>query len=107
MEDAAEELDSPVDDLPTSTLAVFDGATMLGFSAVHYKPAAEIVHRVHAAGAVRPTHRRQGLGTKLMQHGLTTAGSCTHCITPRSSWSSNPSTASMSTGLSPCIEPQG
>jgi mycothiol synthase len=72
-EDAAEELDSPVDDLPTSTLAVFDGATMLGFSAVHYKPAAEIVHRVQAAGAVRPTHRRRGLGTKLMQHGLATA----------------------------------
>ena len=72
-EDAAEELDSPVDDLPTSTLAVFDGATMLGFSAVHYKPTAEIVHRVQAAGAVRPTHRRQGLGTKLMQHGLATA----------------------------------
>lgn len=73
MEDAAEELDSPVDDLQTSTLAVFDGAAMLGFSAVHYRPAAEIVHRVHAAGAVRPTHRRQGLGTKLMQHGLMTA----------------------------------
>ncbi|MGO4299733.1 GNAT family N-acetyltransferase [Leifsonia sp. RAF41] len=73
VEDAAEELESPVDDLPTSTLAVFDGATMLGFSAVHYKPTAEIVHRVQAAGAVRPTHRRQGLGTKLLQHGLVTA----------------------------------
>lgn len=72
-EDAAEELDSPVDDLPTSTLAVFDGATMLGFSAVHYKPIAESVHRVQAAGAVRATHRRQGLGTKLMQHGMATA----------------------------------
>jgi mycothiol synthase len=73
VEDATEELDSPVDDLPASTLAVFDGATMLGFSAVHYKPAAEIAHRVQAAGAVRPTHRRQGLGTKLMQHGLASA----------------------------------
>ena len=72
-EDAAEELDSPVDDLATSTLAVFDGATMLGFSAVHYKPMAEGVHRVQAAGAVRPSHRRRGLGTKLMQHGLATA----------------------------------
>lgn len=72
-DDAAEELNSPVDDLPTFTLAVFDGATMLGFSAVHYKPTAEIVHRMHAAGAVHPTHRRQGLGTKLMQHGLATA----------------------------------
>lgn len=72
-EDAGQELDSPVDDLPTSTLAVFDGARMLGFSAVHYKPTAEIVHRVQAAGAVRPTHRRHGLGTKLMQHGLATA----------------------------------
>lgn len=46
---------------------------MLGFSAVHYKPIAEIVHRVQAAGAVRPTHRRRGLGTKLMQHGLAAA----------------------------------
>ncbi|OJX75711.1 GNAT family N-acetyltransferase [Leifsonia sp. 71-9] len=73
VEDAAEELESPVDDLPTSTLAVFDGTTMVGFSAVHYKPAAEIVHRVQAAGAVRPTHRRQGLGTRLMRHGLETA----------------------------------
>ncbi|WP_037609061.1 GNAT family N-acetyltransferase [Streptacidiphilus rugosus] len=72
-EDAAEELDSPVVDLAMSTLAVFDGATMLGFSAVHYRPTAEIVHRVQAAGAVRPTHRRQGLGTKLMQHGLAAA----------------------------------
>lgn len=73
VEDAAEELDSPVDDLPASTLAVFDGATMLGFSAVHYKPTAEIVHRVQAAGAVRPSHRRRGLGTKLMHHGLATS----------------------------------
>ncbi|MFJ3391281.1 GNAT family N-acetyltransferase [Leifsonia aquatica] len=73
VEDAAEELESPVDDLPTSTLAVFDGATMVGFSAVHYKPAAEIIHRVQAAGAVRPTHRRRGLGTMLMRHGLETA----------------------------------
>ncbi|WP_349867104.1 GNAT family N-acetyltransferase [Leifsonia sp. WHRI 6310E] len=73
VEDAAEELESPVDDLPTSTLAVFDGATMVGFSAVHYKPEAETVHRVQAAGAVRPTHRRQGLGTRLMRHGLETA----------------------------------
>ncbi|WP_426594940.1 hypothetical protein ACPPVS_05055 [Cellulomonas sp. McL0617] len=72
-QDAAEELDSPVDDLRTSTLAVFDSAMMLGFSAVHYKPMAEIVHRVQAAGAVRPTHRRQGLGMKLMQHGLASA----------------------------------
>ncbi|MGY4644967.1 GNAT family N-acetyltransferase [Cellulomonas sp. URHB0016] len=72
-EDAAEELSSPVDDLPTSTLAVFDGPTMLGFSAVHHQPTAEIVHTVQAAGAVRPTHRRQGLGTTLMQHGLATA----------------------------------
>jgi mycothiol synthase len=72
--DATEELDSPIVDLPTSTLAVFDGATMVGFSAVHYEPTAEIVHRVQAAGAVRPSHRRQGLGTRLMQHGLVTAG---------------------------------
>jgi mycothiol synthase len=72
-EDATEELDSPVDHLPTSTLAVFEGATMVGFSAVHYRPSAEVVHRVHAAGAVRPTHRRRGLGTTLMQHGLATA----------------------------------
>jgi len=72
-QDATEELDSPFEDLPTSTLAVFDGARMLGFSAVHYKPTAEVVHRVHAAGAVRPDHRRRGLGTKLMQHGLATA----------------------------------
>jgi mycothiol synthase len=72
-QDATEELDSPFEDLPTSTLAVFDGARMLGFSAVHYTPEAEVVHRVHAAGAVRPDHRRRGLGTKLMQHGLATA----------------------------------
>jgi mycothiol synthase len=72
-EDAAEELNSPVDDLSTSTLAAFDDASMVGFSAVHYTPAAESVHRVHAAGAVRPTHRRRGLGVKLMQHGLATA----------------------------------
>lgn len=72
-QDATEELDSPFEDLATSTPAVFDGATMLGFSAVHYKPVAEVVHRVHAAGAVRPDHRRRGLGTKLMQHGFATA----------------------------------
>ena len=72
-EDAVEELDSPVDDLPTSTLAVFDGEVMVGFSAVHYKPTAEVVHRVNAAGAVRPSHRRRGVGTTLMQHGLETA----------------------------------
>ena len=72
-EDAVEELDSPVDDLPTSTLAVFDGATIIGFSAVHYHPEAVDIHRVNAAGAVRPSHRRQGLGTVLMRHGLATA----------------------------------
>jgi ribosomal protein S18 acetylase RimI-like enzyme len=71
--DATDELGSPIVDLPTSTLAVFDGPTMLGFSAVHYEPAAEVVHRMQAAGAVRPTHRRQGLGTRLLRHGLDTA----------------------------------
>ena len=70
---AVDELDSPVVDLPTSTLAVFDGPTMLGFSAVHDQPPAEVVHRVQAAGAVRPTHRRRGLGTTLLRHGLETA----------------------------------
>jgi mycothiol synthase len=73
VEDAAEELDSPFEDLSISTLAVFDGATMLGFSAVHHKPDAEIVHRVHAAGAVRPAWRRRGIGTKLLRHGLAAA----------------------------------
>lgn len=73
VDDAAEELGSPIIDLPTSTLAVFDGPTMLGFSAVHHEPAAEVVHRMQAAGAVRPTHRRQGLGTTLLRHGLETA----------------------------------
>ncbi|WP_088282156.1 GNAT family N-acetyltransferase [Kineosporia sp. A_224] len=73
VEDAAEELDSPIVDLPASTLAVFDGPTMLGFSAVHYEPTAEVVHRMQAAGAVHPARRRQGLGTKLLRHGLETA----------------------------------
>ena len=72
-QDSTEELDSPFEDLATSTLAVFEGARMLGFSAVHHQPVAEVVHRVNAAGAVRPDHRRRGLGTKLMQHGLATA----------------------------------
>lgn len=73
VQDAADELASPTVDLPTSTLAVFDGSTMLGFSAVHDTPAAEGVHRMQAAGAVGPTHRRQGLGTTLLRHGLKTA----------------------------------
>lgn len=73
VEDAADELASPTVDLPTSTLAVFDGLTMLGFSAVHDTPAAEGVHRMQAAGAVGPTHRRQGLGTTLLRRGLETA----------------------------------
>jgi GNAT superfamily N-acetyltransferase len=73
VQDAADELESPIVDLPTSTLAVFDGPTMLGFSAVHYEPTAEVVHRMQAAGAVRPTHRRQGLGTQLLRHGLESA----------------------------------
>lgn len=74
VEDAADELTSPVIDLTTSTRAAFDGATMLGFSAVHHQPDAEVVHRVQAAGAVRPSRRRQGLGTRLLRHGLETAG---------------------------------
>lgn len=73
VDDAADELGSPIIDLPTSTLAVFDGPTMLGFSAVHHEPTAEVVHRTQAAGAVRPDRRRQGLGTTLLRHGLETA----------------------------------
>jgi GNAT superfamily N-acetyltransferase len=43
---------------------VFDGATMLGFSAVHYKPMAEVVHRVHAA---------RGVAQALVSHTLRAA----------------------------------
>jgi mycothiol synthase len=72
-EDTLTELVDPYADLERGSLAAFDGDTMIGFMKIRYKPSVDDVHRVFLDGGVHPAHRRRGVGTALVEAGVTAA----------------------------------
>ena len=72
-EDALQELEAPYLDLATASLAAFEGDLMVGYGMSLYKPTATDVHRVFVEGAVRPSHRRRGIGTRVLHAGIAAA----------------------------------
>jgi len=69
-EDARDELENPHLDLAGASLGAFDGDVMVGYVSAQYKPLATEVHRVFVDGTVRPSHRRRGIGTRLLRTGI-------------------------------------
>ncbi|MFD0633575.1 GNAT family N-acetyltransferase [Catenulispora yoronensis] len=69
-EDAAEELADPTLDLPRASVAAFDGDLLVGYLTAMVRPLATGEHRVLLDGTVRPTHRRRGIGTRLLREGI-------------------------------------
>jgi mycothiol synthase len=69
-EDAAEELGDPNVDLARGSIAAFDGDLLVGYLTVMVRPLATAEHRVWLDGTVRPTHRRRGVGDRLLREGI-------------------------------------
>jgi mycothiol synthase len=56
----------PYRDFGRGSVAVYDGATMVGFSLLGVRTAADPVHEMHLHGGVHPAYRRRGLGGRLL-----------------------------------------
>ncbi|GLZ31209.1 N-acetyltransferase [Lentzea sp. NBRC 105346] len=54
-------------DFPEGSLGVLDGDELVGYGLVRVRGNAVDVHRCHLEGAVRPSHRRTGIGGELVQ----------------------------------------
>ncbi|MFI5612028.1 GNAT family N-acetyltransferase [Amycolatopsis sp. NPDC051903] len=72
-QDTLQELIDPYTDLERASLAAFDGDVLVGFMKIQFKPPAEEVHRVFLDGGVHPGYRRRGVGTTLVEAGVTAA----------------------------------
>lgn len=72
-EDTYQELTDPYVDLERASLGAFVGDALVGYMNVHFKPAAEEVHRVFVDGGVHPEHRRRGIGARLLEAGIVAA----------------------------------
>jgi mycothiol synthase len=72
-EDAHHELVEPYADLERASLAAFAGDVLVGFVLDTYRPVATEVDRVFVGGGVRPSHRRRGIGTRLLEAGVAAA----------------------------------
>ena len=71
--DTLQELLDPYLDTERASLGAFAEAVMAGFMKVTWKPTAQGIHPVVMDGGVHPDHRRQGVGTALVQAGIEAA----------------------------------
>ncbi len=65
--DLIEEFADPNKDFARGSIAVYDGATMIGHSVLIFREAPGAVHHMHEWGTVRPEFRGQGVGTRLLE----------------------------------------
>ncbi len=72
-QDTLQELIDPYTDLDRGSLAAFDGDVMAGFMKIRYQPSEEEIQRVVMDGGVAPSHRRTGIGTRLLKAGVEAA----------------------------------
>ena len=64
--DLREEFADPSLDFPHGSVAVFDGATMVGYDLLMPRGAADPVHDMRSMGGVHPGYRRRGIGGALL-----------------------------------------
>lgn len=72
VEEVLEELSSPMVDLPTGSLGLFDGDQLIGYEGV-WAMHDDTVFKAHLSGGVRTAWTRRGIGTALVRIGQTQA----------------------------------
>ena len=65
--DLLEEFADPNKDFARGSIAVYDGATMIGHSVLMFREVPGDVHDMHEWGTVRPEFRGRGVGARLLQ----------------------------------------
>ncbi len=65
-EDLAEDFDDPEADYERGSVAMYRGHTMIGFSVLSPRTAAEPVHEMRLDGGVHPAYRGRGIGSELL-----------------------------------------
>ena len=73
LQDLADEWRSVWSQPETSSVMVWDGDELVGFTWLGIRPGQREHHQVTLWGGVRPSHRRQGLGTQLVAWSLARA----------------------------------
>jgi mycothiol synthase len=64
--DLLEEFDEPLADFDRGSVAIYDGATMIGFSLIMLRRAPDQEHELRQWGKVHPGYRGTGVGTELL-----------------------------------------
>lgn len=65
--DLVEEIADPARDFARGSIAVYDGATMIGHSVLTFRELPGEVHHMHQWGTVRPEFRGRGMGARLLE----------------------------------------
>lgn len=66
-QDLLEDFDSPDHDFPRGSMAIYDGATMVGFGQLMTRDEADPVHEMRYWGGIHPDWRGRGLGGRLLE----------------------------------------
>jgi mycothiol synthase len=65
-QELAEDFSDPYRDFARGSMAVYDGAVMVGYAALRSRAAADPVHQMRLQGGVHPDYRDRGLGSRLL-----------------------------------------
>jgi mycothiol synthase len=65
-QDLREFFTDPDFDFPSGSVAVYDGAEMIGYALVIARTEADPVHQMRCMGGVHPRYRRRGIGAQLL-----------------------------------------
>jgi GNAT superfamily N-acetyltransferase len=65
-DDLAEEFEYPLRDFARGSIAVYDGATMVGYCVLQPRNTADPVHEMRQFGGVRPEYRGLGIGGQML-----------------------------------------
>ncbi len=65
-QDLLEDFDNPTYDFEKGSIALYDGATMVGYGGVATRESADSEHEMRQFGGVHPAYRRRGIGAQVL-----------------------------------------